>query len=154
MASPPVRGFPRRRVATLLIAAAIGLTAFAAGWVLRGDDNFDVRASVPMQGTAKAPGAAGLIELGYGDDDGNWPMVVKVSGLDPLPKGGYYELLLTIKGKPVAVCGSFKVKPEGQTEVRLGASYDLRRFDGWVVRPYMHGRNRFNRTVVLRTSRT
>ena len=154
MASPPVRGFPRRRVAALLIAAAIGLTAFAAGWVLRGDDNFDVRASVPMQGTAKAPGAAGLIELGYGDDDGNWPMVVKVSGLDPLPKGGYYELLLTIKGKPVAVCGSFKVKPEGQTEVRLGASYDLRRFDGWVVRPYMHGRNRFNRTVVLRTSRT
>ena len=107
-----------------------------------------------MRATANAPGAAGLIELGYGDDDGNWPMVVKVEGLRPLPKGGYYELLLTIKGKPVAVCGSFKVKPEGQTEVRLGASYDLRRFDGWVVRPYMHGRDKFNRTIVLRTSRT
>jgi hypothetical protein len=154
MASPPVRGFPRRRVAALLIAAAIGVTAFVAGWVLRGGDDFDVRAAVPMHATANAPGAAALIELGYGDDDGNWPMVVKVEGLRPLPKGGYYELLLTIKGKPVAVCGSFKVKPEGQTEVRLGASYDLRRFDGWVVRPYMHGRNRFNRTVVLRTSRT
>jgi hypothetical protein len=154
MASPPVRGFPRRRVAALLIAAAIGVTAFAAGWLLHGDDSFEVRASVPMQATAKAPGAAGLIELGYGDDDGNWPMVVKVEGLRPLPKGGYYELLLTIKGKPVAVCGSFKVKEEGETEVRLGASYDLRRFDGWVVRPYIHGRDRFNRTIVLRTSRT
>ncbi|HET9674619.1 MAG TPA: hypothetical protein VFP31_07375, partial [Gaiellaceae bacterium] len=151
MASPPVRGFPRRRVAALLIAAAIGVTAFAAGWLLHGDGDFDVRASVPMRATANAPGAAALIELGYGDDDGNWPMVVKVSGLDPLPKGGYYELLLTKEGKPVAVCGSFKVKSEGQTEVRLGASYDLRRFDGWVVRPYIHGRDRFNRTVVLRT---
>jgi hypothetical protein len=154
MASPPVRGFPRRRVAALLVAAAIAVTAFAAGWLLRGGDSFDVRASVPMHATANAPGAAALIELGYGDNNGNWPMVVKVEGLRPLPKGGYYELLLTIKGKPVAVCGSFKVNPEGRTEVRLGASYNLRRFDGWVVRPYMHGRDRFNRTIVLRTSRT
>ena len=81
-------------------------------------------------------------------------MVVKVEGLKQLPKGGYYELLLTKDGKPVAVCGSFKVDPEGVTEVRLGASYDLRRFDGWVVRPYIHGRDRFNRTVVLQTSTT
>ena len=64
-------------------------------------------------------------------------MLVKVEGLRQLPKGGYYELLLTKDGKPVAVCGSFKVNPDGVTEVRLGASYDLRRFDGWVVRPYI-----------------
>jgi hypothetical protein len=154
ISSPPVRAFPRRRTAALLIAAAIAALAFAAGWFLNGGDDFEVRAAVPMHATANAPGAAALLELGYGDGDGNWPMVVKVEGLKPLPKGGYYELLLTIKGKPVAVCGSFKVKPEGQTEVRLGASYDLKNFDGWVVRPYIHGRDTFNRTVVLRTTRT
>lgn len=154
IASPPVRGFPRRRVAALLIAAAIAVAAFAAGWLLRGSDEFEVRGSVPMHATANAPGASALIELGYGDDHGNWPMLVKVEGLKQLPKGGYYELLLTKDGKPVAVCGSFKVDPEGVTEVRLGASYDLRRFDGWVVRPYIHGRDRFNRTVVLQTSTT
>jgi hypothetical protein len=154
ISSPPVRGFPRRRVAALLIAAAIAVTAFAAGWLLNEGDDFEVRAAVPMHATANAPGAAALLELGYGDGDGNWPMVVKVQGLKPLPKGGYYELLLTKEGKPVAVCGSFKVKPEGQTEVRLGASYDLKNFDGWVVRPYIHGRDKFNRTVVLRTTRT
>ena len=154
IASPPVRAFPRRRVATLLIAAAVAVAAFAAGWFLHGGDDFEVRGAVPMHATANAPGAAAVLELGYGDGDGNWPMVVKVQGLKPLPKGGYYELLLTKNGKPVAVCGSFKVKPAGQTEVRLGASYDLRNFDGWVVRPYIHGRDRFNRTIVLRTTRT
>jgi hypothetical protein len=35
--------------------------------------------------------------------------------------------------------------------VRLGASYRLRDFDGWVVRPYVHGRDKLNQTVVLRT---
>jgi Anti-sigma-K factor rskA len=154
ISSPPVREFPRRRSATLLIAAAIAALAFAAGWILNSGDDFEVRDSVPMHATANAPGAAALLELGYGDGDGNWPMVVKVQGLKPLPKGGYYELLLTKKGKPVAVCGSFKVKAEGQTEVRLGASYDLKNFDGWVVRPYIHGRDKFNRTVVLTTIRT
>lgn len=154
ISSPPVRAFPRRRTPALLIAAAIAALAFAAGWILNGGDDFEVRAAVPMHGTSNAPGASAMLELGYGDGDGNWPMLVKVEGLKQLPKGGYYELLLTKKGKPIAVCGSFKVKPEGWTEVRLGASYDLRSFDGWVVRPYIHGRDKFNRTVVLRTTRT
>jgi hypothetical protein len=49
------------------------------------------------------------------------------------------------------VCGSFKVKSEAPTKVPLGASYDLSDFDGWVVRPYVHGRDRLNETVVLTT---
>jgi hypothetical protein len=152
ISAPPVRGFPRRRVAALLLAAAVGVSAFAAGWWLHGDDEFSVRRSVPMHATAAAPGASGLIELGYGDDQGNWPMLVKVKGLRPLAEGGYYELLLTKEGKPVAVCGSFKVKAEGETTARLGASYDLSNFDGWVVRPYIHDRPKFNRLVFLKTS--
>jgi hypothetical protein len=151
-ASPPVRALPRRRVAALLIAAALALAAFGAGWFVRGtNDEFDVRRAVPMRSTANAPNASALIELGYPDDEGNWPMLVTVRGLKPLPKGGYYELLLTRDGKPVAVCGSFKVKSQGLTTVRLGASYNLRNFDGWVVRPYVHDRDAFNRLIFLRT---
>ena len=95
-ASPPVRAHPRRRVAALLIAAALALAAFGAGWLLSApNDEFDVRRAVPMHSTANAPNASALIELGYADDEGNWPMLVTVRGLKPLPKGGYYELLLT-----------------------------------------------------------
>ena len=153
LASPPVRALRRRRVAALLIAAAVALAAFGAGWVVRGttNDEFEVRRAVPMRSTANAPNASALIELGYPDDDGNWPMLVTVRGLKPLPKGGYYELLLTRKGKPVAVCGSFKVKSQGATTVRLGASYNLGNFDGWVIRPYVHDRDKFNELVFLRT---
>jgi hypothetical protein len=151
-ASPPVHTHPRRRVAALLIAAALALAAFVAGWLVGGSDSdFDVRAAVAMRGTAAAPAASGTIELGYGDDEGNWPMVVEVSGLDPLPKGGYYELLLTKNGKPVVACGSFNVGDDGNASVRLGASYNLRNFDGWVVRPWVRGRDELNKTVVLTT---
>jgi hypothetical protein len=106
---------------------------------------------VPMHGTDAAPVASGSLRLGYPDDHGNWPMLVVVRGLAPLPSNGYYELLLTKEGKPVVTCGSFKVGPTGEATVRLGASYRLRDFDGWVVRPYVHGRDKLNQTVVLRT---
>lgn len=151
-ASLQVGTLPRRRAVALLIAAALTLAAFGAGWLLRGtSDDFDVRRAVPMSSTSNAPDATGLIELGYADDEGNWPMLVTVRGLKPLPDNGYYELLLTRDGKPVAVCGSFKVKREGETTVRLGASYDLRNFDGWVIRPYVHDRDAFNELVFLKT---
>ena len=104
-----------------------------------------------MHGTKAASDASGSIRLGYPDDHGNWQMLVDVRGLRQLPKNGYYELLLTRDGKPVVTCGSFKVGPNGQTTVQLGASYRLSDFDGWVVRPYVHGRERLNQTVVLRT---
>jgi hypothetical protein len=151
LAFPPVRSLRRRRIAITALAAALALAAFGAGWSLRGDEDFDVRRAVPMHATANAPGASATIELGWADENGNWPMLVTVRGLKPLPEGGYYELLLTKDGEPVAVCGSFKVKSEAATKVPLGASYDLRDFDGWVVRPYVHGRDRLNETVVLTT---
>lgn len=151
-ASAQVRTLPGRRAVALLIAAALAVAAFGAGWLLRGtNDEFEVRRAVPMRATANAPNASALIELGYADEQGNWPMLVTVRGLKPLPKNGYYELLLTRDGKPVAVCGSFKVKAEGATTVRLGASYNLRNFDGWVIRPYVHERDAFNELVFLRT---
>ena len=148
----PVSAFPRRRAAALLLAAALATAAFAGGWFTRGgDETFEVRRVVPMHGTTDAPGASALIKLGYPDANGNWQMLVEVEGLKPLPDDGYYELLLTTDGKPVATCGSFEVRPDGKTVVRLGAAYTLDEFDGWVVRPYIHGRDAFNEKIFLRT---
>jgi hypothetical protein len=132
-ASPPVRAHPRRRVAALLIAAALALAAFGAGWLLRApNDEFDVRGAVPMRATENAPNASALIELGYPDDEGNWPMLVTVHGLKPLPDGGYYELLLTRDGKPGPSCGTFRTH-DGKTTIVLNAPYPLDRWNGWVV---------------------
>jgi hypothetical protein len=158
---PPARAdrvvpLSRRRATWLGLAAALAVAAaFASGFLLGDrDETFETRRSVSMQGTDRAPRASALIELGAPDSQGNWPMLVTVSGLRPLPKGGYYELLLTRDGRPLATCGSFKVKAEGETTVRLGASYDVSRFDGWVVRPYIHNRPKFNKLVFLRTEKT
>jgi hypothetical protein len=152
LSSPPVVGVRRRRVGAVLLAAALAVAAFAGGWFVRGgDDSFDVRREVSMRGTEAAPIASGSLRLGYPDEHGNWPMLVSVRGLQPLPEGGYYELLLTKKGKPIATCGTFTVGASGETTARLGASYKLSDFDGWVVRPYVHGREKLNRTIVLRT---
>lgn len=148
----PVRAFPRRRAAALLLAAALATALFAGGWYARGEEeSFDVRRVVPMRATAKATGASALIKLGHPDATGNWEMILVVRGLEPLPEDGYYVLLLTKDGKPIATCGSFKVSTADQTTVRLGASYKLGEFDGWVVRPYIHGRDAFNETIVLTT---
>jgi hypothetical protein len=146
----------RRRSAWLALAATLALAAaaFAGGFVLGDrDETFETRRDVVMRGTDYAPGAWAVIELGAADAQGNWPMLVTVRGLKPLPEGGYYELLLTLDGRPIATCGSFKVKAQGDTTVRLGASYDVSRFDGWVIRPYIHDRPTFNKLVFLRTAK-
>jgi hypothetical protein len=150
--TPSVRAFPSRRVLAVLLAAALAVAAFAAGWFARGDD-FDVRAAVPLQPTAQARGASGLIELGFPDESGNWEMLVTVRGLRPLPKGGYYILLLTKHGRPVATCGTFNVSDTSETTVRLGASYKLKNFDGWVVQPWRFGHKKFNEQIYLKTAR-
>ena len=142
-----VRALPRRRVAALLIAAALALAAFGAGWLLSGpNDEFDVRRAVPMHATANAPNASALIELGYADDEGNWPMLVTVRGLEPLPEGGYYELLLTRDGEPVAACGSFKVRSRG-TRPRSGSARPTTCATSTAgsIRPYVHERDRVQR---------
>ena len=154
LASPPVASIGRRRLAVVLLAAALSVAAFAGGWLARGneDDAFAVRRVVAMHATEHARGASAELKLGVPDANGNWEMLVTVRGLKPLPEGGYYELLLTDEhGEPVATCGSFKVRARGSTTVRLGASYDLREYKGWVVRPYVHDRERLNETIYLTT---
>jgi hypothetical protein len=126
-----------RKRSPLLIAAAIATVAAAAflfgqATGTNSTNAIDVKRVVNLRGTGLARGAFATLELGGRDSQGNWPMLLHVSGLRQLPEGGYYDLYLTRGGKPVALCGSFNVV-HGSVTVRMSAAYALERFDGWVV---------------------
>ena len=124
--------FPRRRRrAVALLAAALAIAAFGAGW-LAGARDGDVAPElvIAMRGSG---GASGSIELLPQDASGNWPMHVLVRGLEPSrDRADYYELWLTKDGKLAEPCGRFTLHP-GVTTVSLSVPYGLRNYDGWVV---------------------
>jgi hypothetical protein len=129
-----------RRV--VLLAAALA-TAAALGFMFGHSTNpnaISTERVVKLAGTNLRPQASGTLELGKNDGHGNWPMVLRVKGLQELPSGGYYDLYLTKRGKPVVLCGTFNVG-RGETEIRLTAAYDLSHFDsnGWVITRQMPG---------------
>jgi hypothetical protein len=136
------RGFlpPRRVAAAVVVAAALALAMFGAGFLVgdRGEGFESVRI-VSMHGTGLQRDARASLELGEKDASGNWPMLLRVRGLPELKSPrGYYEVLLTRDGEPIAPCGSFRVHA-GTTQVSLNAPYELREFDGWVVVVHARG---------------
>jgi Anti-sigma-K factor rskA len=147
---PKVSFLPkRRRYTAFAIAAAIALAALMGGYAFgqkSAGGGFRTAWVVQLQG----PSASGSLKVGAQDGAGNWPMILTVHGLARLPAGGYYELLLTRKGKPVASCGTFVVT-EGGTDVRLNAPYKLKTFGGWVVGRHLADQSA--ERIVLRTSK-
>jgi hypothetical protein len=144
-------GLPRRRAgAVLALAAALALVAFLGGFIAgrTNGSKFDSVKAVPMHGVGQAKAASGTIDIGQLDNQGNWPLQVKVSHLPSPPKNGYYEMFLTRNGKIAATCGTFNVHGSTAT-VRLNAPYNLSRFDGWVVTMERPGNN--GHPVVLTT---
>jgi len=146
VAKPPrveesrVLEFRRRRPATVFaLAAAIGIAAFFIGYAVADKrTSFSASAVVPMHGLGRLVAARADIKIGSHDSGGNYPLEMTVKGLPHLPKGGWYELLLSKRGRPTLTCGDFAV--DGSlTTVRLSVPYDLtdlrksHRFDGWVV---------------------
>jgi hypothetical protein len=125
---------PRRRLgAALVLAAALAAVFFGGGYWLGTQKNaFESEATFTMQGTPAAPRAFAAVELAPADAAHNWPLLVRVRGLKDLPKGGYYELLLTKDGKPGPSCGTFRTS-DGETEIVLNAPYPLKRWNGWIV---------------------
>jgi hypothetical protein len=137
----PVRRLllPARRRRTpvlrlLPLAAALAIAAFAGGYLLGNSDEptaFDTDFVVTMRPTSAAPNASASLRVGPRDDAGNWPMEVKVAGLQT---GRRYELWLTRGSRRAALCGSFAVRPD-RTTVYLNAPYRFKSFDGWVMTP-------------------
>ena len=130
-----VRWLPaRRRGALVAVAAAFAVLLFAAGVVVgQGRDGPGTFDSVAMSGTSAAQGASATLQLFDADAAGNWPMEMRVSGLQPLASGAPYELWLTREGELSALCGSFRVDAGGSAVVPMNAPYKLKDFDGWVV---------------------
>jgi hypothetical protein len=125
---------PRLLAAVLAAALAVAGGSFVVGYVVSDDGlEFDRDFSVQMRGAEAAPNASATIDVGERDEAGNWPMLITVRGLRPLPEGGRYLLYLTRNGRPVAWCGSFVVE-EDETTALLNAPYRFDEFDGWVVR--------------------
>ena len=124
----------RRRGALALLAAALAVAAFGAGWLGGAhSDDVEPQAEILMHGVDEARGSYGTIELLPQDASGNWPMRVLVRGLQPSrDREDFYELWLTKGGKLAESCGRFTVHP-GVTTVTLSVPYGLRQFDEWVV---------------------
>jgi hypothetical protein len=118
------------------LAVVVAAAAFGIGFLVGDHGSHEYHAAgppIPMHGVSSAAGAKASIVIGERDDVGNWPLLVRVRGLDPLPKGEWYELYLTRKGKLAAYCGSFSMNETGQTTVQFSIPYRLKRFDGWIV---------------------
>ena len=123
--------FPRRRrAAVLLIAAAFVLAVFGAGWLGGAHGRTaHVARTIAMSGPG---GAHASLDVLRADRAGNWPMVMRISGLAALPAGQTYALWLTKRGKLEASCGTFTVGA-GTTTVDLNAPYHLKEYDGWII---------------------
>lgn len=130
--------FKRRRPATAFaLAAAVAAAAFFIGYVVAGKQNsFEQVRQLSMHGVGQLTAARAEIKIGTHDIGGNYPLKMTVSGLTPLPKGGWYELLLSMRGRPTLSCGTFAVDGQSET-LRMSVPYDLTEFgklyDGWVV---------------------
>ena len=132
----------RSRLLLAAAVAAVALMAFLLGHATAPEGSFHADRVVQLRGTALDRGALATLEVGKRDPHGNWPMVLHVRRLAPLPKGGYYDLYLTRHGKPLALCGSFNIaRRGGDAKLEFTAGYELARFDrnGWVVTRQMPG---------------
>jgi hypothetical protein len=119
------------------IAAALAAAAFLLGYAVADRRTaFDASKTLTMHGVGPTAAARGTIQIGSHDSGGNYPIQMTVTGLRKLPEGGWYELLLSKRGRPTLSCGAFAVD-HTRTTVRLSVPYDLserpRLFDGWVV---------------------
>jgi hypothetical protein len=144
--APPTPGenvawFPRRRLGSaLVLAAALVLSAFAAGFMI-GDRSEDSSAVAGFEAErtvllGESGSTVAVVRLGKVDRNGNHPMLITVEGLERQPKGDYYTLFMLKNGKPVAVCGTFNVAGEEATNVRLTTGYDFEEYDGLMLAEY------------------
>jgi hypothetical protein len=133
-----VSWLPRRRLGTaLVLAAALALSAFAGGFLLGKGRDSDGSSFKPVRTVVLgAQDKTVVVRVGKPDAAGNRPMLVTVEGLPRQPKGDYYVLLMTRKGKPVATCGTFKVAGKDRMNVRLNVAYDFDRYDGLMLAEY------------------
>jgi hypothetical protein len=127
------------------LAAVVAAATFGVGYLVGNHGTPEYNAAfkpIPMHALASNSDASASIAVGERDAVGNWPLLVKVSGLRQLPQKQWYELYLTSKGKLAAYCGSFSVNEDGRATVQFSIPYRLKRFDGWIVTTSVKQKNR------------
>lgn len=128
----------RRRGSRLVLRPAVALACSAAlvaggvgiGIISAGGDGGG-GASPPAVQIALAPvtsadaGASGTVKLASADPVGTADgATVTVSGLEPLPDGGYYELWMLNSPDDLVSMGSFRVGADGSATVKLPVAAD------------------------------
>jgi hypothetical protein len=157
VAGAKVVAFPRRRktAAAILIAAAVAVACFAGGYVLANQAHHGNGGSlrpIRVVGLSGEQNSLASLQVGAADANGNWPMRLTVKGLPPLKaKGSHYILMLTRGGKPIWVCGMFKVGAHGTTTVSFSVPYRITSRTTWAVTKMTNGA-RFPGHVVMTTS--
>jgi hypothetical protein len=124
----------------LVLAAALVIAVFAVGYFVgaRSEDSSPVAFTPVKTGVlGKSTDRLAVVRIGDQDENGNWPMMLTVEGLDHLSGGDYYTLFMTRKGTNLVVtCGTFNVGEKGITTVRFSVAYDVDRFDGLMLAEY------------------
>jgi len=132
----PLAARRRRPVAGLLIAAAVAAACFGGGYVLANQAHgtkgaIHVVRVVPMQGVQNSQAA---LRVGSADGNGNWPIQLTVSGLEPLGDDSrYYLMVWQGKNKRPIFCGSFEVSGKGATTVTFNVAYKVTEGTRWFV---------------------
>ena len=129
------RGSRVRLAVALAFAAALAAAAFGIGIWVGGGSSLEAAEQVVLEATPQAPPDARMvIEVYSVDVAGNWKMAADVTGLPPLPEGGYYEVWMTKGDRLVSPCGRFAVDQQGQAHrVWLNGPYEFDDYDRWVV---------------------
>jgi anti-sigma-K factor RskA len=137
-----VRAIPGRRRGSrvrlgvaLAFAAALAAAAFGIGTWVGGGSSLEAGEQVVLEPTPQAPPDAQMVIDVYSvDEAGNWKMSADVTGLPPLPEGGYYEVWMTKGDTLASPCGRFAVDQQGQAHrVWLNGPYQFDQYDRWVV---------------------
>ncbi len=146
LAEPPrVRRRPLRlrvriqTAAALAAAAAAVAVGFGIGHAVGAGSRFEASATRPMHGVGQLASASARIEIGKPDANGNRPLRMTVRGLATLPRGGWYELLLTNEGERDVSCGTFTTVGAGAARIVLNSPYELEGGDGWIVTAHVPG---------------
>jgi hypothetical protein len=132
---------PRSRalVAVGFAAAASLAVGLAVGFAIGHGGGFQNDFTRSMHGVGAASAASASIRVGEEDASGNRPLEMSIRALPTLSGGGWYELYLTRKGKPVVPCGIFQTGASGSARVRMNAPADLAEYDGWIVTALVPG---------------
>lgn len=149
----PLASRRRRPVVAVLLAAAVAIACFGAGYLIADQAHpSSIRvAQVVSLESAGAQNSFASLRVGSADANGNSPLELTVNGLPQLSSGAHYVLMLWRGGKASSFCGMFRVGKDGPTTVSFSVPYTITKSTRFVVTETAPG-VRFPGQVVMTSS--